>query len=108
LLLATDAWSPQVNGVVRTWQQTIRELNAMGHDVEVVHPGLGRTIAAPRYNEIRLALAPWRIVGRAMERPFDAVHIATEGPIGFEARRRCESRGIPYTTSYHTQFPEYL
>ena len=108
LLLATDAWSPQVNGVVRTWQQTIRELNAMGHDIEVMHPGLGRTIAAPRYNEIRLALAPWRIVGRAMEHPFDAVHIATEGPIGFEARRRCESHGIPYTTSYHTQFPEYL
>lgn len=108
ILLATDAWSPQVNGVVRTWQQAIRELAAMGHEVEVVHPGLGRTIAAPRYKEIRLALAPWRIVGRAMEQTFDAVHIATEGPIGLEARRRCESRGIPYTTSYHTQFPEYL
>ena len=108
ILLATDAWSPQVNGVVRTWQQTIRELNAMGHEVEVLHPGLGRTIAAPRYKEIRLALAPWRIVGGAMEQPFDAVHIATEGPIGFETRRRCESLGVPYTTSYHTQFPEYL
>ena len=108
ILLATDAWSPQVNGVVRTWQQTIREQVAMGHEVEVLHPGLGRTIAAPRYNEIRLSLAPWRVVGRAMEKPFDAVHIATEGPIGLEARRRCESRGIPYTTSYHTQFPEYL
>ena len=108
ILLATDAWSPQANGVVRTWQQTIRELEAMGHAVEVLHPGLGRTVAAPRYHEIRLSLAPWRIVGAAMERPFDAVHIATEGPIGFEARRRCESRGIPYTTSYHTQFPEYM
>lgn len=108
ILLATDAWSPQVNGVVRTWQQTIRELNAMGHEVEVLHPGLGRTIAAPRYKEIRLALAPWRIVGRAMDRPFDAVHIATEGPVGFETRRRSESRGVRYTTSYHTQFPEYL
>ena len=108
ILLATDAWSPQVNGVVRTWQQTIRELHAMGHEVEVMHPALGRTVAAPRYNEIRLSLAPWRIVGEAMSRPFDAVHIATEGPIGFETRRRCESRGIPYTTSYHTQFPEYM
>ena len=108
ILLATDAWSPQVNGVVRTWQQTIRELHAMGHEVEVMHPALGRTVAAPRYNEIRLSLAPWRIVGDAMLRPFDAVHIATEGPIGFETRRRCESRGIPYTTSYHTQFPEYM
>ena len=108
ILLATDAWSPQVNGVVRTWQQTIRELEALGHAVEVMHPGLERTIAAPRYNEIRLSLAPWRIVSRAMSRPFDAVHIATEGPIGLETRRRCESRGIPYTTSYHTQFPEYM
>jgi glycosyltransferase involved in cell wall biosynthesis len=108
ILLATDAWSPQVNGVVRTWQQTIRELEALGHSVEVVHPGLGRTVAAPRYNEIRLSLAPWRIVGAAFDRGFDAVHIATEGPIGFEARRRCERAGIPYTTSYHTQFPEYM
>lgn len=108
ILLATDAWSPQVNGVVRTWQQTIRELEALGHEVEVMHPALGATVAAPRYNEIRLSLAPWRIVSRAMARPFDAVHIATEGPIGFEARRRCESRRIPYTTSYHTQFPEYM
>lgn len=108
IVLATDAWSPQVNGVVRTWQQTIRELSAMGHAIDVVHPGLGRTIAAPRYKEIRLALAPWRIVGDAMERPFDAVHIATEGPVGCAMRRFCESRGIPYTTSYHTQFPEYL
>jgi glycosyltransferase involved in cell wall biosynthesis len=108
ILLATDAWSPQVNGVVRTWQQTIRELGSMGHAVEVAHPGLGRTVAAPRYGEIRLSLAPWRIVGTAFERGFDAVHIATEGPIGFETRRRCERSGIPYTTSYHTQFPEYL
>jgi len=94
--------------VVRTWQQTIRELEALGHEVEVMHPALGATVAAPRYNEIRLSLAPWRIVSRAMARPFDAVHIATEGPSGFEARRRCESRRIPYTTSYHTQFPEYM
>lgn len=108
LLLATDAWSPQVNGVVRTWQQTIRELEVMGHEVHVVQPNLGRTIAAPRYKEIRLALAPWRIVGAAFERGFDAVHIATEGPIGLETRRRCERGGIPYTTSYHTQFPEYM
>lgn len=108
LLLATDAWSPQVNGVVRTWQQTIRELEAMGHTVEVVHPGLGPTVAAPRYKEIRLSLAPWRIVGDAFDRGFDAVHIATEGPLGFETRRRCERAGLPYTTSYHTQFPEYM
>lgn len=108
ILLATDAWSPQVNGVVRTWQQTIRELEAMGHRVEVVHPGLGSTIAAPRYPEIRLALAPWRSVGAAFARGFDALHIATEGPIGFDARRRALARGIPFTTSYHTQFPEYF
>ncbi len=108
ILLATDAWEPQVNGVVRTWRQTIRELESMGHEVEVMHPGLGATVAAPRYKEIRLSLAPWRIVGRAMARPFDALHVATEGPIGFEARRRALARGIPFTTSYHTQFPEYF
>lgn len=108
LLLVTDAWTPQVNGVVRTWQQTIRELEGMGHAVEVVHPGLGRTVAAPRYPEIRLSLAPWRAVGAAMRHGFDAVHIATEGPLGFEARRRCVSRGVPFTTSYHTQFPAYM
>lgn len=108
ILLATDAWSPQVNGVVRTWQQTIRELEMMGHRVDVVHPLLGRTISAPRYNEIRLSLAPSCIVGPAFERGFDAVHIATEGPIGFETRRRCERSEIPYSTSYHTQFPGYL
>ena len=108
ILLATDAWSPQVNGVVRTWQQTIRELEAMGHAVEVVYPGLCATVAAPRYPEIRLALAPWRAVGAAFERGFDALHIATEGPIGFESRRRALARGIPFTTSYHTQFPEYF
>lgn len=108
LLLVTDAWVPQVNGVVRTWQQTIRELEAMGHSVEVVHPGLGRTVAAPRYPEIRLSLAPWRSVAAAMERGFDALHIATEGPLGLEARRRCLSRGLPFTTSYHTQFPAYM
>ena len=108
ILLATDAWSPQVNGVVRTWQQTILELEAMGHAVEVVHPALGPTVAAPRYPEIRLSLAPRRIVGAAFERGFDAVHVATEGPIGFETRRRCLRAGVPFTTSYHTQFPEYL
>ncbi|MFZ9881046.1 MAG: glycosyltransferase, partial [Phycisphaerales bacterium] len=108
LLLVTDAWAPQVNGVVRTWQQTIRELEGLGHEVSVVHPALGRTGAAPRYPEIRLSLAPWRLVGEAMERGFDAVHIATEGPLGFEARRRCLARRLPFTTSYHTQFPAYM
>lgn len=108
ILLATDAWSPQVNGVVRTWQQTIRELEAMGHVVDVLHPALGRSVAAPRYREIRLSLKPWRLVSHAMAQPFDAIHIATEGPIGLAMRHRCESRGVPYTTSYHTQFPEYL
>lgn len=108
ILLATDAWSPQVNGVVRTWQQTIRELESMGHEVEVLHPALGPTVAAPRYPEIRLCLRAGSVVARAMAHAPDAVHIATEGPIGLAARRYCESRRIPYTTSYHTQFPEYM
>lgn len=109
VLLATDAWLPQVNGVVRTWQQVIGELEAAGDEVEVVHPGLGRTIAAPRYPEIRLALRPGRLVDAAFERfrP-EAIHIATEGPIGMAAARSCRRRGYPFTTSYHTQFPHYL
>lgn len=109
VLLATDAWEPQVNGVVRTWQHVIRELEAVGDRVHVVHPGLGRTIAAPRYPEIRLSLRPGKLVADAFAAAEpDAVHVATEGPIGMAARRRCRRLTLPFTTSYHTQFPAYL
>lgn len=109
LLLVTDAWHPQVNGVVRTFSCAMPELAALGVRTEVVHPGLFRTIAAPRYPEIRLALAGGEPVSAiaARVRP-DFVHIATEGPLGLRARRWCISTGVPFTTSYHTQFPLYL
>ncbi|MGA1516610.1 MAG: glycosyltransferase family 4 protein [Phycisphaerales bacterium] len=109
ILLATDAWLPQVNGVVRCWQNVIAELERRGHAVEVLHPGLFRTVAAPRYPEIRLALMPGRGCRcRAEAFAPDAVHIATEGPVGAAVRRWCLRTGRAFTTSYHTQFPMYL
>lgn len=109
ILLATDAWLPQVNGVVRCWQNVIAELERRGHEVEVLHPGLFRTIAAPRYPEIRLAMMPGRSCRRRAEAfgPH-AIHIATEGPVGAAVRRWCLRTRRPFTTSYHTQFPMYL
>lgn len=109
ILLATDAWRPQVNGVVRCWKSVIAELEAMGHEVEVLHPGLFRAVPAPRYPEIRLAIAPGRRARRLADAfDPDVVHIATEGPVGLACRRWCRRRRLRFTTSYHTQFPLYL
>jgi glycosyltransferase involved in cell wall biosynthesis len=109
IALATDAWSPQTNGVVRTLSTTIAELERAGHVVEVVHPGGFRTVPCPTYPEIRLAVLPYRELSRRLECFVpDAVHIATEGPLGRAARRWCRRRARPFTTSYHTQFPEYV
>jgi glycosyltransferase involved in cell wall biosynthesis len=109
IALATDAWSPQTNGVVRTLAITVAELERAGHAVEVVHPALFRTLPCPSYPEIRLALFPYRELERRLARfAPDAVHIATEGPLGLAARRWCRRHGQPFTTSYHTRFPEYL
>ncbi len=108
ILLVTDAWAPQVNGVVRTLEKTRETLISLGHEVEVLAP-CGTTVPCPGYAEIRLTLRPDRAVRAAFERgPFDAIHIATEGPIGLAARRWCLRRGLEFTTSYHTRFPEYL
>ena len=109
ITIATDAWYPQVNGVVRTLDTTIGHLRAGGHGVEVLSPERHRTGPCPTYPEIRLAVGPGRWVAPALER-FEpqAVHIATEGPIGLAVRRWCLRHGFPFTTSYHTQFPEYL
>ena len=109
ILLASDAWQPQVNGVVRTLLTTRETLQALGHEVQVVSPEGQATLPCPGYPEIRLTLRPGRAVRRAMRQgPFDAIHIATEGPIGLAMRNWCLRRGIPFTTSYHTRFPEYL
>jgi glycosyltransferase involved in cell wall biosynthesis len=109
ILIATDAWSPQTNGVVSTLRQTIGQLQRAGHEVETITPSGFRTIACPGYQEIRLALGVRAGVRECFGRfrP-EAVHIATEGPIGYAVRAYCRRRGLRFTTSYHTQFPEYL
>ena len=109
ILIVTDAWEPQVNGVVRTLQATVAELRAAGHEVGIVSPDLFRSLPCPSYPEIRLALAGWRKVGRRI-RAFgpQAIHISTEGPLGMAARRWCIRNKFPFTTAYHTRFPEYV
>lgn len=109
ILIATDAWSPQVNGVVQTLTQLTQKLTEQGHEVQVIHPGLFKTVPCPTYPEIRLALWPWRLLNHTLQtfEP-DAVHIVTEGPIGLAARLLVRAKSIPFTTAYHTQFPEYV
>jgi glycosyltransferase involved in cell wall biosynthesis len=109
LLVVTDAWAPQVNGVVRTLEILGRDLAAMGHEVDYATPEGRFTMALPTYPEIRLAVFP----RRSLERMIDefqptAIHIATEGPLGWSARAICLRREIPFTTSFHTRFPEYV
>jgi glycosyltransferase involved in cell wall biosynthesis len=109
ILVATDAWHPQVNGVVRTLSQVAHEARALGTDVEFLSPLDFRTLPMPGYPEIRLALTgPGDIERRLDVARAECVHIATEGPIGHAVRRVCIKRGMPFTTSFHTRFPDYL
>ena len=109
ILLVTDAWLPQVNGVVRTLDTVRGELERLGHHVKVVAPAEFATVPCPTYPEIRLAVAPARKLARLFDaHDPDAIHIATEGPLGHAARRLCLARGWPFTTSYHTRFPDYV
>ena len=109
IAIVSDAWHPQVNGVVTTMTLTIALLEKWGHQVSTITPDLFRTMPCPGYPEIPLALLPYRKVSRLLAgfAP-EAVHIATEGPLGWAARRYCRRRGIGFTTSYHTRFPEYV
>jgi glycosyltransferase involved in cell wall biosynthesis len=109
ILLVTDAWTPQLNGVVVTLANTVKWLERWGHAVQVLSPEGFRTFPMPTYPEIPLAILPGREVARRMRafRP-DAVHIATEGPIGGAARAYCLKHGLAFTTAYHTCFPEYV
>jgi glycosyltransferase involved in cell wall biosynthesis len=109
ILIATDAWRPQVNGVVRTYERLAEQLEHMGHEIKVLsHEGY-RTLPLPSYPEIRLALIRPRSVRRSIEAfAPDAIHVATEGPIGLAARAVCLRDGHPFTTCYHTRFPEYI
>jgi glycosyltransferase involved in cell wall biosynthesis len=109
LLIVTDAWLPQVNGVVRTLTTVVAELRAMGHVVEVIAPDRFRTIPCPTYSDIPLALLPRRRLVRMIQafRP-DALHIATEGPLGMAARSWARRTGFAFTTAFHTLFAEYI
>lgn len=108
IAIVTDAWLPQVNGVVRTLLATVAELDRRGFEVELITPQRFLTLPMPGYASIRLAMAP-RFSARRMLDGFapDIVHIATEGPIGWSARGWCKARGVPFTTAFHTRFPEY-
>ncbi|MBS1182678.1 MAG: mgtA 2 [Proteobacteria bacterium] len=109
ITVVTDAWHPQVNGVVRSIERTNAELIAMGAEVTMVTPDLFRTLPLPSYPEIRVTISTYRRVAREIERGQPSyVHIATEGPLGLKARKWCRRNGMPYTTSYHTRFPEYV
>ncbi len=109
ILTVTDAWRPQVNGVVRTIEVTNAELERAGHQTALITPADFRTIPCPGYSEIRLSLLPGARVAAAIEAAApDAVHLATEGPLGQAARRYCLRRGAPFTTAYHTRFPQYV
>ncbi len=109
IVIATDAWTPQVNGVVRTLSETRARLEAMGHTVLVISPDRFASMPCPTYPEIRLAFARPRTVGEMLAQfHADAIHLATEGPICLAARRWCLRRGLPFTTAYHTQFPDYV
>jgi glycosyltransferase involved in cell wall biosynthesis len=109
IAIASDAWHPQVNGVVRALSTTVDHLRRRGHEVEVIEPSLFRTLPCPTYPEIRLALGCKGAIGRILDgKDPDAVHIATEGPIGWAARGWCVKRGRRFTTSFHTRFPDYV
>ncbi len=109
IAIITDAWEPQVNGVVRTLTQTRAELQKMGHTVELITPLDFKTLPCPTYPEIRLSLFPYNKVAQKL-RDFqpDAIHIATEGPLGLAASKYCKREKLPFTTAYHSRFPEYV
>ncbi len=109
IAIVTDAWLPQMNGVVRTLTTTCEQLREQGHEVLVVSPDQFASIPCPTYPEIRLAFTkPGAVASRLREFSPEAIHIATEGPLGMTARRYCAKHSIRFTTAYHTQFPDYL
>ncbi len=109
ILITTDAWHPQVNGVVRTLSHVAREARELGAEIEFLSPSEFLTVPVPTYPEVRLALPPPGSIARRLDaaKP-DAVHIATEGPLGHIMRGVCMRRGLPFTTSFHTRFPDYI
>lgn len=109
LALITDAWHPQVNGVVTTLHELVQALGPMGVEVTVLHPGLFQSRPCPGYAGIDLAVRPYKPLAQMLDQCSpDAVHIATEGPLGWAARKHCLKRGWRFTTAFHTKFPEIL
>ncbi|MBN8911109.1 MAG: glycosyltransferase family 1 protein [Rhizobiales bacterium] len=109
ILLATDAWVPQINGVVRTYQRLIEELKRIGSEVVVLGPEHFRCVPCPSYPQIGLAIPDQRRCSRLIEEAgVDFIHIATEGPVGWMARAHCKRRRLPFTTSFHTRFADYV
>jgi glycosyltransferase involved in cell wall biosynthesis len=108
IVIVTDTWEPEVNGVVRTLKATQEELTKLGHEVIVVEPSLFHHVRCPLYPDIRLSFGIKREFIAATLRPPCAIHISTEGPLGYKFSLYCARHGIPFTTCYHTNFPEYL
>ena len=109
IMIITDAWDPQVNGVVRTLKQTRNDLIGMGHEVEMITPNGFKSIPCPTYPDIALSLFPGKEVARRIKSfAPDAIHIATEGPLGLSARAYAVKNNLPFSTAYHTRFPEYV
>lgn len=109
IAIVSDAWEPQVNGVVRSLRETIACLTGWDHEIQVFDPSGFRTIPCPTYPEIPLSLFPASRLWRRLDAfAPDSLHIATEGPLGWAARRYCRKNGYNFTTSYHTMFPEYV
>ena len=109
ICIATDAWHPQINGVVTTLSHTADMLRQWGHEMLVIQPNLFTTLPCPTYPEIRLSKVTPGVLRRLLQKfSPDAVHIATEGPIGWTTRWACLKLGLKFTTSYHTRFPEYV
>ena len=109
LVLVTDAWQPQINGLVTTLVELVRELRDHGHTVEVIHPNLFKTRPCPGYAGIHLAVRPAKALAQMLQAAApDAIHLATEGPLGWAARSYCLRHKLAFTTAYHTRFPELL
>ena len=108
LALVTDAWRPQTNGVANTLGRVVKDAEARGIEVLVIAPDGHRTLALPSYPEIRIAYDPWRAIKRLQRFQPDAIHVATEGPLGFWASGWLRRARLPFTTSFHTRYPEYL
>ncbi|HEX4235889.1 MAG TPA: glycosyltransferase family 1 protein [Caldimonas sp.] len=109
IVVVSDAWTPQVNGVVTTLRDLRSRLQAIGHEVNIIEPSLFRRLRCPGYPEIELAWGVSRQLAHFLDASgADAIHIATEGPLGLAARRHCRSQRIPFTTAFHSRFPEFL